>query len=248
MKVSQEQKQETRRKIIDAAAELFVTQGFDTTSMKQIARQAGVGDATIYKYFPSKDQLVTGFYELRGQQAISAYREAEASEEYNFCEKLQLLVDTYFEQLCADREFVELSLKQFARSPLSMLKDELSIARDYRALFQELLEEAEASGYPAIPMKGILSGMATDILLGLTLYWIKDTSEEFHHTTQLSDLGIQMFDQLLKSGLINSAMDMLGFLVKAHLVRGIGNSGKIIAMMKEFSGAMSAHMKDADHE
>lgn len=49
---------QTRAEIIDAALELFATQGFDATSMEQVADGAGVSRRTIYRYFPTKDDLV----------------------------------------------------------------------------------------------------------------------------------------------------------------------------------------------
>ncbi|WP_244659316.1 TetR/AcrR family transcriptional regulator [Bradyrhizobium guangdongense] len=46
------------RQILDAARELFLESGFDTTSMDAIARQAGVSKATLYVHFDDKDDLL----------------------------------------------------------------------------------------------------------------------------------------------------------------------------------------------
>ncbi|MBC9883458.1 TetR/AcrR family transcriptional regulator [Bradyrhizobium sp. INPA01-394B] len=46
------------RQILDAARELFLDLGFDTTSMDAIARQAGVSKATLYVHFDDKDDLL----------------------------------------------------------------------------------------------------------------------------------------------------------------------------------------------
>jgi AcrR family transcriptional regulator len=54
----QERKAMTRAAIIDAAGELFRSQGVDETSMAQIARRADTGVGTLYGYFPSKDDLL----------------------------------------------------------------------------------------------------------------------------------------------------------------------------------------------
>lgn len=51
-------KSEAKRKgIIDAAAEIFMEQGFTATSMSEIASRAGGSKATLYSYFPSKEEL-----------------------------------------------------------------------------------------------------------------------------------------------------------------------------------------------
>jgi AcrR family transcriptional regulator len=47
----------TRARIRAAATELFVAQGYVATSMRGIARAAGVGERTVYAAFPSKAEL-----------------------------------------------------------------------------------------------------------------------------------------------------------------------------------------------
>jgi len=49
---------ETRAEIVGAAIECFASQGFDQTSMDDIAAAAGVSRRTIYRYFETKDDLV----------------------------------------------------------------------------------------------------------------------------------------------------------------------------------------------
>jgi AcrR family transcriptional regulator len=48
----------TRRKIVDATRELHATQGIAATSWDEIARRAGVGVGTVYRHFPSLDELI----------------------------------------------------------------------------------------------------------------------------------------------------------------------------------------------
>jgi AcrR family transcriptional regulator len=51
-------RQETRARIVDAAAELFAERGFDTVSVLEIARRAGVVEKTVFNHFPVKEGLV----------------------------------------------------------------------------------------------------------------------------------------------------------------------------------------------
>jgi AcrR family transcriptional regulator len=50
-----------RRQILDGAYRLFMREGFDATSMGDIAKEAGVSKGTLYVYFDSKERL---FYAL----------------------------------------------------------------------------------------------------------------------------------------------------------------------------------------
>ena len=52
-----------RRKIVDAAAELFAEKGFHRTTTKDIALAADVSEGTIYNYFDNKDDLLLGIME-----------------------------------------------------------------------------------------------------------------------------------------------------------------------------------------
>lgn len=51
-------RQETRARIVDAAAELFAERGFEAVSVMEIARSAGVVEKTVFNHFPVKEGLV----------------------------------------------------------------------------------------------------------------------------------------------------------------------------------------------
>ncbi|MGP4001430.1 TetR/AcrR family transcriptional regulator [Streptomyces sp. 8N706] len=53
--------QRNRQTVLTAAAEVFLTSGVDAP-IRQIAAQAGVGMATIYRHFPTRADLVTAVY------------------------------------------------------------------------------------------------------------------------------------------------------------------------------------------
>jgi AcrR family transcriptional regulator len=48
----------TRTLLIDAAAQLFSSQGYDRTSVESIIGQAGVSKGAFYHHFASKDELL----------------------------------------------------------------------------------------------------------------------------------------------------------------------------------------------
>ena len=49
---------DTRARILRAADRLFVARGYTATSMREVAREAGIGKATIYHHFPGKQSIV----------------------------------------------------------------------------------------------------------------------------------------------------------------------------------------------
>jgi AcrR family transcriptional regulator len=59
-----ERAERTRRRILDAAYELFCAHGYETTTMQQIADTAGVAVQTVYLRFRTKDQLLAGLEDV----------------------------------------------------------------------------------------------------------------------------------------------------------------------------------------
>ena len=51
----------TRERILDIALDLFVDQGFDKTSLREIAERLGVTKAALYYHFKSKEDIVHSF-------------------------------------------------------------------------------------------------------------------------------------------------------------------------------------------
>jgi AcrR family transcriptional regulator len=52
----------TRERILDAALDLFLAQGYDGTSLRQIAEQLGVTKAALYYHFESKEDILMALH------------------------------------------------------------------------------------------------------------------------------------------------------------------------------------------
>ena len=69
--------EETKARVERAALTLFVARGVAETTTKEIAMAASIAEGTIYRYFPSKEQLALDLF-LRHHQALAqALKEAE---------------------------------------------------------------------------------------------------------------------------------------------------------------------------
>ncbi len=86
---------QTRTSILESALDLFIEQGYDSTRMEQVAARADVGTSTLYRYFPSKEQLLTEPLALRGQMAAALQaRPPEESLELALGHALTALIST----------------------------------------------------------------------------------------------------------------------------------------------------------
>jgi AcrR family transcriptional regulator len=73
-----EPKAAARERILDAAYELFSRRGIRDVGVDEVIERAGVAKATLYRHFPSKDDLVIAFLERREERWTLAWVEAEA--------------------------------------------------------------------------------------------------------------------------------------------------------------------------
>lgn len=62
-----------KHQILDAAAIVFAAKGFHPTTIRDIAKQAGIADGTIYNYFNSKPALLIGILDRMRDKVLEAY-------------------------------------------------------------------------------------------------------------------------------------------------------------------------------
>jgi AcrR family transcriptional regulator len=73
-------KEQTRQRITEAAHRLFGERGFDEVTVAQVARAAEVAEATLFNYFPTKEDLFYSGLEAFGDRLIDAVRQRPVGE------------------------------------------------------------------------------------------------------------------------------------------------------------------------
>jgi len=63
MRISRLEREKNRLRIIEEAVEIFKKRGIRRTSLREIARSIDMAEPTIYKYFPSKEEILYSYYE-----------------------------------------------------------------------------------------------------------------------------------------------------------------------------------------
>src|SRR5262249_42407491 len=73
-------KQRTRELIRETAVRLFTERGFDRVTVAEIARETDVSEATVFNYFPTKEDLIYGRMEAFEQELLDAVRDRKAGQ------------------------------------------------------------------------------------------------------------------------------------------------------------------------
>ncbi len=68
--------EEKRRVILDAGEQLFGTRRYDEITMEEVARQAGVGKGTLYRYFSGKEALLSAVLQACHDDLVASLRQA----------------------------------------------------------------------------------------------------------------------------------------------------------------------------
>lgn len=84
----EKQRQERQELILQAAEQVFDEKGYRDTSMDEIAARVGIGTATIYSHFASKEELMIAAILERGFQRGRQYVEEISATEASATEKL----------------------------------------------------------------------------------------------------------------------------------------------------------------
>lgn len=71
-------REESRARLLDAALALFSRHGYDRTTVRMIATEAGVSTGLLYNYFGSKEELLLALFEATMAEVRASFAEAEA--------------------------------------------------------------------------------------------------------------------------------------------------------------------------
>jgi AcrR family transcriptional regulator len=190
--------EETRSRILAAALDLFRRRGFDQTTMREIANEAGVALGSAYYYFASKETLVMAFYE-QASEDMSIQIEAGLAGAKGLDGRLRAILDVKFEYFAPNRLFLG-ALSRHAtdpQNPLSPFSDETAHIRELDLQrFAAALEESRI----AIPkdLAPYLPKLIWLYQMGLILFWISDRSPDQIRTRQLRDKSLSLLVTALK--------------------------------------------------
>jgi AcrR family transcriptional regulator len=189
--------EQTRQLILDTALRLFRERGYAETTMRAIAKEAGVAVGNAYYYFDSKEHLIQGFYD-RSQSAVRDASAPILASERDFAARLRGVMHAGIDVNAPYHAFAATFFKTAAEptSPLSPFSSESSAAREAAiGIFVEVVEGSSAKLDPEL--RPVLPELLWLAWMGVVLFWVHDRSPDQRRTRRLIDGVVPLIDRLV---------------------------------------------------
>lgn len=190
--------EQTRAAIVEAALRLFRENGYEATTMRAIAREAGVATGNAYYYFGSKEELIQEFY-ARNQAEHAAACRPVLHAETELAPRLRGVLRALIDVQVPYHSFAAKLYKHAAEpaSPLSPFSSESSPTRSATiALYAEVIEGAHVR-VPA-DLRDRLPELLWLYSMGIVLYWVHDSSPGCAKTYRLIDSTVPLAERLIR--------------------------------------------------
>lgn len=143
---TERKKEATKQKIHAVAVALFKKQGFESTTMEQIAENADIAKGTLYNYFPSKEAILSDFvrqsFSDRQEDRIEYLRKLPDTRS-----RLTLILSELMKRVQAQSDIFEIYLAYRIRTVVSLRPPEEADARSgVDRLALEIIELGQRSG------------------------------------------------------------------------------------------------------
>ncbi|MFG2227835.1 TetR family transcriptional regulator [Streptomyces sp. NPDC048644] len=177
--------EQTRALILETAMRLFQERGYDRTTMRAIAQEAGVSVGNAYYYFASKEHLIQGFYDRIAKEHAAAV-EGVLARETDLSGRLSGVLLAWLDIAAPYHEFAAQFFKNAAdpASPLSPFSDESQGPRTASiALQRQVLAGTKVSADPELAAQ--LPQLLWLQQMGMVLFWVHDRSPDCARTRRL---------------------------------------------------------------
>lgn len=195
MRITTATKSATRQRILEAAKGLFLGEGWNNTTTREIATTAGIATGTLFNYFPTKEAIAAA---LIAEALEGAAEEFGRTQENSLEADLFTLIWSGLWRLRDYRRFLGQALDTVF-SPLARSSPE-SAGEALRVDHLELVDAAiSAHGYSG-PRSPVTVQLYWTLYLGIFAFWAADDSPGQEDTLALLDRSLKLFVASLSMG------------------------------------------------
>ncbi len=190
-------KADRTERIIQAAAEMFRTDGFDAARMEVIAARADVSPGTVYNYFPTKGDLLVAIVAREVEEVLTAGEAVVAAPPDDVGRALAMLVNGYFDHslVYLSKEMWRVAMAMTVQSPDS------PASRDYVGLDGRLRGQVVAL-IAALQARGRIRAACDPVALGAVIFHNLDAMFRAFVTTDQSLQGLKAATDMQHAALV----------------------------------------------
>jgi AcrR family transcriptional regulator len=186
----------TRRRILDAAADILSTKGYAGTRLADVAALAEVQAPAIYYYFDSRDALVeevmwAGIAEMR-EEVLRAVEAAPAGTSPT--DRLMIALETHLRHALQISHYTTASIRNAGQVPDAIRQRQLTEEQNYGQVWHSLIMDAVTAG----ELRPDLDPYHARMLVLGALNW---TPEWFNSTRDSVDSLVKSAKSLVRHGL-----------------------------------------------
>ncbi|MFG2718942.1 TetR/AcrR family transcriptional regulator [Streptomyces sp. NPDC048416] len=170
---------ERRRQLLDVGAHLFAAKPYHDVLMEDVAEQAGISRALLYRYFPNKSALFAAIFQEASNRLLDGTRIDPA---YSLMDQLSAGLDLHFDYFVANRNTVLAANRVLAGDPVI----QAIITDEFAELSRRVLDATGIEGPGRDTVLAALTGWLV-FVRALCVEWL--TSEPFTRA-QLHDMSV----------------------------------------------------------
>jgi TetR/AcrR family fatty acid metabolism transcriptional regulator len=175
-----------REAILRAAIRVFAHNGYFSSKVADIAREAGVADGTVYLYFKSKEEILHSIFDRSMEEAIADGRKRlEGVTDPR--ERLRRIAQMHLDRLSADRDLAVVFQVELRGSTKFMEAFSAAGFAEYLNIIRSTFEEGQRAGVFRADLNakvvakilfGALDEMATNWILSKRRYKLEPMADQ----------------------------------------------------------------------
>jgi AcrR family transcriptional regulator len=186
--------------IMEAAEKLFAEQGFDGTSVRDIAEAAQVNLAMISYYFGSKEKLMEAMFHHKGSDFKIQLENILQNKNLSPIQKVEKLIDDYIERIFRKQCFHKiLTREQLTNNSSAIVEQIYQLKQRNYSLIKQLIQEGQKAGDFR---KNIDISFLMMTLTGTTSQLV-NTQFYYRKINNLESMPGEEFEKLIKKKLSN---------------------------------------------
>lgn len=172
----------SRMQILDAAAQLFRRQGYSETTLRQIAKAAGMQAGSIYYHFGSKDEIVDEVLATGMREIYKLVEKTVASlgDETTYRQRIEQGMIAHLDLLLTKGDYFSSNIRLYGQIPEALKPRHAHLRQRYGKLWDQILRQAQEAGeirpgVKIVPLRMFILGA-----LNWTMEWFDPDRYSIH--------------------------------------------------------------------